>query len=81
MYLSHFNAVKVFACHLPSYSKSRDSSVGIVTGYGLDDRGLNPDGGWEFFSSPPCLDRLWGPPNFLSKGYGGAFPGGKAAGA
>jgi hypothetical protein len=22
---------------------------------------LNPGRGWEFFSSPPCPDRLWGP--------------------
>jgi hypothetical protein len=33
-------------------------SVGIVTGYGLDDRGSIPDRGWEFFSSPPRPDRL-----------------------
>jgi len=26
---------------------------------------------WEFFSSPPRPDRLWGPPNFLSDGYQG----------
>jgi hypothetical protein len=32
---------------------SRGSSVGIATGYGLDDRGSIPGGGWEFFSSPP----------------------------
>jgi hypothetical protein len=29
------------------YCMSRDSSVGIATGYGLDDRMI---GGWEFFS-------------------------------
>jgi hypothetical protein len=33
---------------------SRDRSVGIATGYGLDDRGSIPGGGWEFFSSTPC---------------------------
>jgi len=26
-------------------------------------------GGWEFFSSPPCPEWLWGPPNLLSYGY------------
>jgi hypothetical protein len=46
--------------------KSRDSSVGIATDYGLDDRGLNPGGSWEFFSSIPCPDRLWGPHSLLS---------------
>jgi hypothetical protein len=27
--------------------------------------------GWEFFSSPPRPDRLWGPSSFLSNGYQG----------
>jgi hypothetical protein len=49
--------------------KSRDSSVGIVTDYGLGDRGLNPGGSWEFFSSIPCPDWFWGPPSLLSSGY------------
>jgi hypothetical protein len=48
---------------------SRNSSVGTVTGCGLDDRGSIPDGGWEFFFSPPRPDRLWGPPSLLSNGY------------
>jgi hypothetical protein len=37
---------------------SRDSSIGIETDYGLEDRGLIPGGGWEFFSLTPCPDRL-----------------------
>jgi hypothetical protein len=49
-------------------TKSRDSSVGIGLGYGLDDRD------WEFFSSPPRPKRLWGPPSLLSNGYHGLFP-------
>jgi hypothetical protein len=45
---------------------SRDSAVGIVTGYGLDDQ--------EFevrvpFTSPGRPDRLWGPPTLLFNGY------------
>jgi hypothetical protein len=28
-------------------------------------------GGWEFFSSPPRPDRLWGLPSLLFNGYGG----------
>jgi len=36
--------------------------------------GSSPDGSWEFFSSPPCTHRLWGPPSLLSNGYQGFFP-------
>jgi len=41
--------------------KSRDSSVGIVLGCGLDDRGSR-------------VQRLWGTPSLLSNGYQGLFP-------
>jgi hypothetical protein len=61
--------------------RSRDSTVGIATGYGLDDREVGVRVPVE--SSPRRPDRLWGPPNLLSNGYGGgaSLPGGKAAGA
>jgi hypothetical protein len=36
--------------------------------------GSNPGRGWEFFSSPPRPDRLWGPSSLLSNGYQGFFP-------
>jgi hypothetical protein len=67
-----------------SYSflkRSRDSVVGIVTGYGLDDRGVGvrvpvvP----RIFSSPHRPDLFWDPANLLSDVYRGSFPGGKAA--
>jgi hypothetical protein len=36
--------------------------------------GTIPSGGWEFFSSPPRPERLWGPPSLLSNGYQVLFP-------
>jgi hypothetical protein len=59
---------------------SRVCSVGIATGYGLDDRVSITGKGWEFFSSPPlCPDQLWRPPNFPIHWVPAvASPGGKA---
>jgi hypothetical protein len=68
---------------LPLRLMSRDSAVGIATGYGLDDwevRVRVPVGS-RIFTSSCCPDRLCGPPNLLHNGYRGLFPGGKAAGA
>jgi hypothetical protein len=49
---------------------SRDSVVGIATGYGLDDRevGVRVPVGSRIFFFPRLSDRLWGPPNLLSNG-------------
>jgi len=33
--------------------------------------GSSPVRGWEFFSSPPRPDRLWGPSSILTNGYRG----------
>jgi hypothetical protein len=54
---------------------SRDNSVSIATGYGLDDRGAGVRVPLRstIFTSLRRLDRLWGPPNFLSNGYRGLF--------
>jgi hypothetical protein len=56
---------------------SRDSVVGIATGYGLDDQevGVRVTVGSRIFSSPRRPDRLWGTPNLLSNGYWGSSPG------
>jgi hypothetical protein len=52
---------------------SRDSSVGIATGYGLDGWGVGVPvpGGARFFSSPRRPDRLCGPPSLLFNEYRG----------
>jgi len=36
--------------------------------------------GWEFFSSPPRPDRLWGYPASYPMGTRGSLPGGKGPG-
>ena len=59
----------------PSCSGGRDSSVGIVTSYGLDGPGSNPGEG-EISRTRP--DWPWGPPSLLYNGYR-VFTGGKAA--
>jgi hypothetical protein len=62
-------AVRIWTSYL--YFAIRDSSVGIESGYGLDDRGVGvrvPVGS-RIFSSPRRPDRLWGPPNLLFNGY------------
>jgi hypothetical protein len=54
--------------------RSRDSVVGIATGYGLDDGGVGvrvPVGS-SIFSSPRRPERLWSPTN-LSYGKPGAL--------
>ena len=45
----------------------RNSSVGIATGYGLDDPGIESQCGGEIFHT--CPDRPWGPPSLLYNGY------------
>jgi hypothetical protein len=82
IFLGHYVQHEYYFC-IYYFSRSRDSSVGIATGYGLDDRGVGVRvavGSW-IFSSPRRPDRLKGPPNLLTNGYRGLFPRGKVAGA
>jgi hypothetical protein len=65
------------------YIESRDSTVGIATGYGLDDQGVEvrvPEGARIF--TFPCRQIGSGAhPASYPMGNGGSFPGGEAAGA
>jgi hypothetical protein len=69
-YINYILSVFVFVCVYIRKLWSRDSPVGIQTGYELDDRAArvrDPIGSIIFFS-PHCPDRLWGPPSLLSNG-------------
>jgi hypothetical protein len=46
----------------------RDSSVGIVTHYGLDGPGIKSRWGEIFHTRPDCL---WGPPSLVYNGLPG----------
>jgi hypothetical protein len=59
-------------------SWNRNSSVGIMAGYGLDGSGSIPVSA-RFHSSSQHPDRLWVPPSFLSNATRGSFPVVKAA--
>jgi hypothetical protein len=65
-----------------SMKRRRDSSVGMATSYGLDDKGIGvgiPVGA-RFFSYPCRPEQFWGPPSLLSMDIGVYFPRDKAAG-
>jgi hypothetical protein len=64
--------------------KSRDSSVCIALGYGLDDRGCRvrfPAGAGDFSLHHRVQNGSGAHPASYSMGTGDSFPGGKAAGA
>jgi hypothetical protein len=66
-----FNDISAREFDLPSPVSG--ISVGIVTGYGIDNGCSIPGRGKWFFSSPQRPDRLWDPPSLLSNGYRGFF--------
>jgi hypothetical protein len=64
--------------------KSRDSSVGIALGYGVDDRGSRirfPEGAGNFSLHHRVQNGAGVHPAIYPMGTRGSFPGGKAAGA
>jgi hypothetical protein len=78
---SFSSLIQLQSCALhpfPSFSILRRS---LALGYGPNDRGFEWCRGWEFFSSPPCPDQLWGPPSLLSNGTRDSFSRGKPVGA
>jgi hypothetical protein len=73
------NRPKYFKTAMCAVLGSRDEVVGIVTGYGLANRGVEvrvPVGS-RIFSFPSRPDRLWDPLNLLSNVERGLFPRGK----
>jgi hypothetical protein len=65
-------------------SESRDSSVGIALGYGLDHRGSRfrfPSGAMNYSLHHRVQNGSGAPPFFYPMGTRGSFPGGKAAGS
>jgi hypothetical protein len=71
-------------CSLNIANKSRDSSVGIVLGYGLDDRGSRvpfPAGSGNFSLHHRVQNGSGAQPATYPMGTRGSFLGGKAAGA
>jgi hypothetical protein len=63
------------------YCRNRDSSVDIVTGYGLHRRDSIRDRGKKFLYTPRQPDHLLGPAILMSSGYWGYFFGSKADGS
>jgi hypothetical protein len=55
-------------------SRSQDSSVSVVIGYGLDGVGFVSWQGQKTLCTPQFPDRLWGSPKLISSGYWGLFP-------
>jgi hypothetical protein len=73
--ISKYNNVNIFA-DFRVCIRSRDSAVGMATGYGLDDGGVRVPVPVEsgIFSSPCRPDPFCGPPSLLTNGYRGLFP-------
>jgi hypothetical protein len=65
-------------CDNLSIEMSRNNTVGIATGYRLDDRGVGVRGP---VGSPRRPDQHWAHSAFYPMGIGGSFLGGKAEGA
>jgi hypothetical protein len=67
--------VEYFVCEQDA-ERSRDSSVGVATGYELDDQGvrIRVPVRSKIFSSPRRPDRLWAPPASYKMSTGCSLP-------
>jgi hypothetical protein len=77
-------AIHCISVTLTFTCRSRDSSVGIALGYGLDDRGTRvrfPAGAGDFSLHHRVQNGSGAHPASNPVGTKGCFPGGKAAGA
>jgi hypothetical protein len=75
-------SVLLYLVRAPLYIyRSRDSSVGIATGYGPEGWGSISGMDKRIFSTPHRPDRLWSSPSLPSSGYRVLFPRGKVTGA
>jgi hypothetical protein len=84
-YITRFSkCVILYFAYVIGLDKSRDSSVGVALGYGLDDRGRRvrfPAGAGNFSLHHRVQNDSGVHPAYYSMGTSGFFPGGKAAGA
>jgi hypothetical protein len=76
--LVSFNSDRDEMVNFNKTTRSRDSSVGIANGYGLDDQGagVRVPVGSKIFTSPYRPDRLRVHPTSYKMGTGGFFLGG-----
>jgi hypothetical protein len=77
----NFNVNTLRAVNCENNSKSRNSSVGIALGYGLDDRSWIPCEAGDFSLHHSVQNGSEAHPASYPIGTRGSFSGGKAAGA
>jgi hypothetical protein len=61
-------------CKVDSVTRIQGSSVGVATGYRLDDQGSIPGRDKRLFSTQQRPNQLQNPPSLLSNGYQGHLP-------
>jgi hypothetical protein len=72
-HISNYKMSEQIYVHTAKKQMSRDSSVSITTGYGLDSWGSIPSMGKRFVSTPQHPGQHWGPSSLLPNGSQGLF--------